>query len=150
MKRNTCSQGSRSGHLFDVVRREMDDIVSRLSDPDSWSDTTTAFSPRTNVIETEKHYEISMDLPGMTAEDFSLEVHEGRLTISGDRARGEIEEGAKYHRVERHYGKFQRTFSLGQDLDTEGVSAEYANGVLTVIVPKAVKDLPRKIEIKVG
>ena len=150
MTRNVFPKGTRSGHLFDVVRREMDDIVSRLSDPDTWEDTSTAFSPRTDVVETEKHYAISIDLPGMKADDFSLEVHEGRLTIRGDRPRGEIEEGAKYHRVERHYGKFQRTFALGKDLNTEGVAAEYADGVLTVVVPKAEKDLPRKIDVKVG
>lgn len=150
MTNNSTHKGARGGHIFDVVRREMDDFVSRLSDPESWTENTTAFSPRTNVLETEKHYQIEMDLSGMTADDFSLEVHEGRLTISGERSRGDVAEGTKYHRVERHYGKFSRTFALGQDLDVDGVSAEYTNGVLFVTVPKAEKDLPKKIQVKVN
>ena len=147
---NPSHKNARGGHIFDVVRREMDDFVSRLSDPESWTDANTTTSPRTNVLETEAHYQIEMDLPGMTADDFSLEVHEGRLTISGERTRGAVAEGTKYHRVERQYGKFSRTFALGQDLDVDGVSAEYANGVLVVTVPKAEKDLPKKIQVKVN
>ena len=150
MTRNAYPKGARGGHLFDVVRREMDDFVTRLSDPDSWTEASNAFAPRTNVLETDKHYEIAMDLPGMTADDFSLEVHEGRLTISGERPRWEVKEGTKYHRVEREHGKFSRTFALGQDLDTERIAAEYTNGVLTVTVPKAEKDLPKKISVKVN
>ena len=138
------------GHLFDVVRREVDDFVNRLSDPESWTDETTSFSPRTNVAETERLYEVSVDLPGMSPNDFSLEVHEGRLSISGERKREEIKEGKTFHRVERHYGKFHRTFTLGQDADTDGISAEYKDGVLTVTVPKEEKDQPKKIHVKVS
>ncbi len=149
MSCNAVPKNARSGHIFDVVRREMDDFVTRLSGPESWAESSPIFAPRTNVLEAEDQYQISMDLPGMTSDDFSLEVHEGRLTVSGERACCEAAEGTKYHRVERHHGKFSRTFALGQDLDVEGVSAEYNNGVLTVTVPKAEKDLPRKIEVKV-
>ena len=136
------------GNLFDVVRREMDDFVGRLQDPDTWSDEVTSFSPRTNVAETDKHFEIALDLPGMSADVFNIELHEGRLTITGERVKEETGEGKTFHRVERHYGKFRRTFTLGQDVDTEGVTAEYRNGVLTVLVPKTVKAQPRKIEVK--
>ncbi len=149
MTRNLLPKNTRGGHLFDVVRREMDDFVNRLSDPESWTEESTSFSPRTNVAETETLYEITLDLPGLNPDEFSLEVHEGRLSITGERKREEIKEGKTYHRVERHYGKFRRTFTLGQDVDTDGVTAEYKDGVLTVIVPKMEKDQPKKIHVKI-
>jgi len=136
------------GNLFDVVRREMDDFVGRMQDPDTWSDEVTSFSPRTNVAETDKHYEIALDLPGVTADAFSIELHEGRLSITGERTKEETEEGKTFHRVERHYGKFQRTFTLGQDVHGDGITATYRNGVLTVLVPKTTKAQPKKIEVK--
>ena len=148
MTRTLLPKSARGGHLFDVVRREMDDFVNRLSDPESWTEEATSFSPRTNVAETEKLYEITLDLPGMNPDEFSLEVHEGRLSIAGERKREEIKEGKTYHRVERHYGKFCRTFRLGLEIDTDQVSAEYKDGILTVIVPKMEKDQPKKIQVK--
>ena len=148
MTRTFLPNSARGGHLFDVVRREMDDFVNRLSDPEAWTEESTSFSPRTNVAETETLYEITLDLPGMNPDEFSLEVHEGRLSITGERKREEIKEGKTYHRVERHYGKFRRTFTLGQDVDTDAVAAEYKDGVLTVIVPKLEKDQPKTIHVK--
>lgn len=140
---------SRGGQLFDVVRREMDDFVNLLSDPKSWNDEGTSFTPRTNFAETEMEYEISLDLPGMSSDDFSVEVHEGKLSISGERVCGETDEGKKYHRIERRYGKFHRLFSLGHDVNVEGISADYKDGVLTVIVPKSEKAKPQKISVKI-
>ena len=148
MTRTFLPKNTRGSHLFDVVCREMDDFVNRLSEPESRTEESTSFSPRANVAETEKLYEITLDLPGMNPDEFSLEVHEGSLSITGERKREEIKEGKTYHRVERHYGKFRRTFTLGQDVDTDGVTAEYKDGVLTVIVPKLEKDQPKTIHVK--
>ena len=136
------------GNLFAVVRREMDDFVGRLHTPDSWGDKVNSFSPRTNVAETDKYYEIDLDLPGMTPDAFNIELHEGQLSITGGRHNEAAEEGKTFHRIERHYGNFRRSFTLAQDVDVDGVTAEYQNGVLTVLVPKTAKALPKKIEVK--
>jgi HSP20 family protein len=148
MTRVFLNRSGRGGQLFDVVRREVDDFVNRLSDPESWTDESTSFSPRTNVAETERLYEVTVDLPGMNPDELSLEVHEGRLSIAGERKREEIKEGKTFHRVERLYGKFHRAFTLGQDVNADGISAEYKDGVLTVTVPKEEKDQPKKIHVK--
>ena len=140
---------TRGGQLFDVVRREMDDFVNLLSDPKAWTDDQPAFSPRTDFAETDTQYEIMLDLPGMSSGDFSVEVHEGKLSISGERVRGEIVEGTEYHRVERRYGKFNRLFALGHDVNVESISADYKDGVLTVVVPKSEKAKPKKINVNV-
>lgn len=138
------------GQLLDAFRREMDEFVGRIQDPSTWSDELAAFAPRTNVAETDKHFEITLDLPGMRPDQFQIELHEGRLTIGGERSREEAQEGKTFHRVERHYGKFSRTFSLGQDVDEGNVRAEYRDGVLHVTVPKTEKAQPKRVQVSVS
>jgi HSP20 family protein len=75
-------------------------------------------------------------------------VEDGVLTITGTRETETSEEGKTYHRIERRHGKFRRSFSLGDEMDTDKVEAEYKDGVLRVAIPKAEKVRPKKIEIK--
>ncbi len=136
------------GQLVDAVRREVDELVGRLQDGDVWTDDASSFVPRANVAETDKEFEITMDLPAMKAEDFNIEMHEGRLTVSGERTSEAKSEGKTFHRVERNYGKFRRTFSLGHEIEPDNVSAEYKEGVLTLVVPKSTKAQPTRIQVK--
>ena len=139
---------STGGRILDIFCREMDDFVGKMGDLETWKEEMNSFVPRTNVVESEDAYEISVDVPGMNAGDFSIELHEGRLTIAGERQGIEREEGKKYHRVERVHGKFRRSFNLGQDVDADNVSAAYNDGVLVVSVAKTVKPQPTKIEVQ--
>ncbi|MCA9189335.1 MAG: Hsp20/alpha crystallin family protein [Planctomycetales bacterium] len=91
---------------------------------------------------------ITLDLPGMKPDDVAIELHEGRLTISGERQAEKAEPGETFHRLERPCGKFRRTFSLGPDVDSENVEAQYSDGVLRVTVAKSAKAQPRRINIK--
>jgi HSP20 family protein len=136
------------GQLMDAVRREVDELVGRLQDSE-WSEELSSFAPRTNLAETATHFEISMDLPEMKSQDFLIEMHEGRLTVSGERKREEKVEGKTFHRVERHFGKFRRTFNLGSDVEPDKITAEYKLGVLRLRVPKSEKAQPKRIEVKV-
>ena len=138
------------GQLLDAFRREMDEFVGRIQDPSNWSDELASFAPRTNVAETDKQYEITLDLPGMRPEQFNIELLEGRLTVSGERGREAAQEGKTFHRVERHYGKFSRTFNLGQDVDDGNVRAEYRDGVLQVLIPKTEKAQPKRVQVSVA
>jgi HSP20 family protein len=147
MARNTLPFGTTGGQLMDVFRREMDDLMGRLKDPTQWSDELASFAPRTNVAETATEYEITLDLPGMKAENFQIELQEGHLSITGERNKEAEESGKTYHRVERIYGKFRRSFTLGQDVDPENVSADYRDGVLCIVVPKTEKAQPRRINV---
>ena len=139
---------STGGRLLDMFCREMDDFVGRIGDVENWKEEMSGFVPRTNVAESDTGYELSLDVPGMSAGDFSIELHEGRLTITGERKPEPQEEGKKYHCLERVHGKFRRSFNLGQDVDANNVAAEYADGVLRVNVAKTVKAQPTKIEVK--
>jgi HSP20 family protein len=106
------------------------------------------FLPTMDVAETEKEYVIHVDLPGVKSEDVKLEIHDDRLTVSGKRESEKKSEGKNYHRVERATGEFYRSVQLPQPIDEDKSVAEFADGVLTVKLPKSVKNQPRKIEIK--
>lgn len=142
--------GDAGNQLLDVFRREMEDLAGRLQEVDGTHEAGEGptFTPRTNVVETDTAFEMTLDLPGMKSEDFNIELHEGRLSITGERVGSEVAEGSKLHRSERPFGKFVRTFRLGHDVDTEKVSAEYTDGVLRVVVEKSAKAQPMKIEVK--
>ena len=79
-----------------------------------------------------------------------LNVHDDVLTITGERTYEKEEKGKKYHRVERSYGSFMRSFTLPEDADGTKVSAEYKDGILTVHLPKSEKVKPKSIEVKVS
>ena len=147
MVRDIIHWNSMGGQLLDAFNREMEGLADRLQDPDSWNETAPTFAPRTDVLETEKSFELELELPGMKASDFDIEFHEGRLTIAGERIKRVADEGETFRRTERQHGKFRRVFSLGNDIDSENVSATYENGILTVTVPKTAEVQPKKIKV---
>jgi HSP20 family protein len=134
--------------VFDALRHEFGDVVEQLQE---WElgKSTGLFAPRADVAESDEGYEISLDLPGVAAEDFELELEDGTLTIAGTRKDETNEEGKTFQRIERRHGQFRRSFALGQDVDPDKVEASYKDGVLRISVPKTEKVRPRKIEIKV-
>ena len=95
---------------------------------------------------------LQAELPGLAAEDVGVGVENGVLSISGEKKQ-EVEEekdGSDYHLVERRYGRFERSFTLPRSVDAGKVKAEFANGVLTVTLPKAEAAKPRRIEVQVS
>lgn len=112
--------------------------------------TVTQWSPLVDITEEEKEYLIKAELPDMKTEDVRLTVENGVLTISGERKFEKEEKGRKYHRIERAYGSFVRSFSLPEDANGSKVTADFKNGVLRVHLPKSVKATPKAIEITVS
>jgi HSP20 family protein len=109
---------------------------------DSWS-------PPIDVYETATAYIIAAEVPGLTREEIELAVEDSRLTIRGRRAGDHAKGGdiVHYHQVERGHGPFARTFELSQRIHVEGVTADLAHGVLTIVLPKAPESAPRRIEV---
>jgi HSP20 family protein len=103
-----------------------------------------------DISEDDKEYLIKAEVPEMKKEEIKINVHDDVLAISGERKYEKEEKGKKYHRVERAYGSFVRTFALPEDADGSKVSAEYKDGVLKVHLPKSEKAKPKAIEVKVG
>ena len=112
--------------------------------------TVTQWSPLVDITEDEKEYLIQAELPAMKKEDVRLRVENDVLTISGDRKFEKEEKGRTYHRIERDYGTFVRSFSLSEDADGRNVTADFKDGVLQVHLPKSVKAKPKAVEIKIG
>ena len=110
----------------------------------------TDWSPLVDISEDEKEYVVKAEIPEMNKEDIKLNVHDDVLTISGERKYEKEEKGKKYHRIERAYGSFLRSFTLPEDADGSKVSAEYKDGVLKVHLPKLEKAKPKAIEVKIA
>jgi HSP20 family protein len=127
---------------------EMGNLMNRFfGSRDEWLD-QDVFNPRVNLTETDTDFEATVELPGMKAEDFHVEMEGGELRILGEKKEEKEEKGKTFHRVERHYGEFRRTIPLPAAVDPGKVTAEYKDGVLTVKVPKTEAAKPKKIEIK--
>jgi HSP20 family protein len=139
--------GSRGPRWFDDLRREMDDVFNQFLGTEGLGE-LDVYAPRMNVAETDKQYEVTLDMPGMKAEEFNVEFRDGSLCISGERRHEAEEEGKTYHRIERAFGRFQRIIPLGANVEADKVEAEYKEGVLRVIVPKAEAAQPKKITVK--
>lgn len=105
--------------------------------------------PPVDVLESRDSYLIRAELPGMKKEDFTLEVKDGTLNLSGERKFEEPANGVEYHRVERVAGKFIRSFSLPQTVKSDEIKASYRDGILEVHVPKAEEAKPKQIAINV-
>lgn len=106
------------------------------------------WSPEVDVEETRDAIVLKADLPGLSKKDLHISVEDNRLTIRGERKSEHSDDGRNFHRVERTYGAFCRTFSLPATVLSDKVEAVYRDGVLEVTVPKAEAVKPREIEIK--
>jgi HSP20 family protein len=110
-----------------------------------------AWVPNVDVSEDDNNYHINVELPGMKKDDISVTVENGMLTVSGERQH-ESEQGGPnkdYHRVERFYGKFQRAFRLPDGVNEKDIDAQFTDGILHLMVPKAEESKPKQIDVKI-
>src|SRR5881409_359814 len=107
-----------------------------------------AWNPSVDIYENKDHIVLEAELPGMNREDFELSVENNVITLRGERRFEKKDETDNYHRVERSYGSFTRSFTLPNTVSSEGASADYSNGVLRVTLPKREETKARRIEIK--
>lgn len=106
-----------------------------------------AWSPSVDIYENKDQIVLEAELPGMKRDDFDLSIENNVITLRGERRFEKKDEGDNYHRVERSYGSFTRSFTLPQTVDAEAVAAEYRNGVLRIKMPKREEIKARRIEI---
>jgi HSP20 family protein len=134
------------------IRRSFDIFNSIVNSVETNRDESSmvAFVPAVNTREGEYAYHVEVDLPGIKKEDIEIDVEDNVLIISGDRkVKNEIKE-EDYYKVESSYGKFSRSFTLPERVDTENIHAQSKDGVLEVIVPKLKEQekKAKKIEVK--
>jgi len=131
--------------LNDLVRmnRFFDDYAS-----DSWSASGGGWCPRVDIKEEEKSFVVTAELPGVDPKDVSVELKEGVLTISGEKKFEHEEKNDTYHKIERSYGSFSRSFSLSDRIDDKKIEAKFKEGLLTLTLPKKEKSKTKKIPVK--
>ena len=112
--------------------------------------TLTEWIPPVDIAEDDKEYSIKIELPGVNKEDLRVSVEGGVLSISGERKAEKEEKNKKYHRIERTYGSFARSFTLPEGTPTVKVSAEFKDGVLRVHLPKDEAAKPKSIDVKIA
>ena len=112
--------------------------------------TVADFMPPVDIAETEREYLIKLDLPEVPKEEVKVFVEGGVLTIQGERRKEKEEKGKRFHRIERSYGTFLRTFTVPPDADEAKIDAEFKEGLLKVHLPKSEKARPKTIDVKVS
>jgi HSP20 family protein len=135
--------------------REMEGALNRLERtfgrPNGKEALATAeWAPVVDITEDEKEYTVKADLPQVQKEDIKVTVQEGTLSICGERKVEKEEKGKKFHRIERAYGSFERSFTVPEDADPKQVTSEFRDGVLTVHLPKSPAAAPKSIQVKVA
>lgn len=139
-----------TAHLSQRMERLFNEMMGRglWREPEERS-LRGSWVPAINILEREDAMVITADLPGLKAEDVEVTVEEGTLSIRGERRLEEAAEGETYHRVERLYGVFERTFTLPNSVDVEKIGARFCNGEMVLTLPKREESKPRSVKIKV-
>ena len=104
--------------------------------------------PHFDISETEKEYVISGEIPGIDVKDLNVTLTDGIITIKGEKKKETEDNEENYHRIERHYGSFERSFRVPDKVKTEKLDAQYKDGVLKLTLPKAEASEVKKIEVK--
>ena len=136
----------RETNPFSLLQQEIDRLFEGVTRNIPGFATTTM--PSMDISETDKVIEITAELPGLEKKDVELNVADNLLTIHGEKKSEREEKNKDYHLVERSYGSFSRSFELPSGVKVEDISAELANGVLKVTVPKPASKQTKQIEIK--
>jgi HSP20 family protein len=134
----------------DFVR--LQDEVNRLFDTGLGRNTTESYgwTPAVDVFEDTEGVTFKFDLPEVEGKDVDVRLEDGVLTVRGERKLEREDKREGYHRIERAYGTFARSFTLPATLDAEKVNAEHKNGVLRIFVPKRAEAKPKSINVKVN
>jgi HSP20 family protein len=149
--RATLNQDSLN-ELMNLSKR-LNGMLERRRPPQGDNEETMAsadWAPVVDIVESEQEFVLLAELPGVHKNDVKISVQDGVLTLNGQREQDKEEKGVRYHRTERAYGRFARSFALPESVDEQKLSAELRDGVLKVHLPKAEKAKPRSVEVRVA
>src|SRR4051794_36492526 len=138
---------------FSTLQNEMNRLFNTVFDspaPSGNGGTLRRWLPAMDLVETEEHFVLRADLPGLAEEDVNIELEDRVLTVSGERNAEHEEKKEGYYRVERATGSFSRSLTLPEGVDADAISATFDKGVLEIRVPKPEQRKPRRVAIQVG
>jgi HSP20 family protein len=124
-------------------------LFGRGGNGDREAMTIAEWAPLVDISEDEKEFVVKAELPEVKKEDVKVTREDGVLTIRGERKAEKEEKGKKFHRIERSYGSFERSFTLPETADASKITSEFKDGMLTVHLPKNANAKPNAVEIKV-
>lgn len=139
------------GTLQQRMNRIFDDTIRRREPSLDEGEEIVAgtWVPAVDIVETPEKIVMRAEVPGIPQEQIDLQVADGVLTLKGERKFEKEENKENYHRIERAYGQFQRSFTLPTSVDAEKIAATYEAGVLTVDLPKREENKPKKVSVKI-
>jgi len=111
---------------------------------------TTGFVPAVDVYEDEHGLTLNLEVPGLDEKDIDIRLENNQLTVRGERRFENEQKEENFHRIERRYGSFSRSFTLPNTVNTDGVTANYVNGVLKIQLAKRAEAKPKQIKVEVG
>jgi HSP20 family protein len=149
----TLSPQKASGSLarrdaFSPFRKEMDEMLANFwgTAPSIW--TSATLSPAVDLSEQENTFIMKVDVPGLNAKDFNVQIQGDTVIVSGEREEEKETKDKTYYRMERRQGSFSRSVTLPCSINADEVAADYVNGVLTLTLPKAEQSKAKKIAVK--
>ncbi len=136
--------------VFDPFGRSWPNLWHSLGVDKSWKGFDMDLSPRVDIAETDKAYEIAAELPGMDENDIDVSVSNGNLVLKGEKRQWNQTKKRDYHRTERSYGQIRRSLPMPQGVNHDNISAKFKKGVLTITLPKTKKARKDKRKIQVN
>ena len=137
-----------TNELF-TMQREIDHMFDRFRGGSVENNANLPWSPVVDIAEEKDQYIVRAELPGVDKNDVKITVENNLLSIRGEKKIEAEKEGKNYHRVERSYGSFFRSFTLPSTVESNKIEATYSDGVLSLSIPKAVEAKPKEIEVKI-
>jgi HSP20 family protein len=134
---------------FSNLRAEVNRLFGLSANPAERPQFFNTWAPVIDVYEDKNHLTVKAELPGLARENIAVSLHDGALTISGERKAEQKRAESESYRTERFYGRFQRTVTLPTAVAGDKVSATYTDGILTVTLPKAEEAKPKQIAVSV-
>jgi len=131
-----------------TLQRQMNRLFEDVI-PNEGDETIATWAPRVDLTEFDDRYEVTAELPGLTAEDVKLELENNVLTISGEKRSETERKDRSLYVCERNYGAFRRSFQFPSQIDAAKIDAGFKNGILTINLPRVEEAKPKQIEIKV-
>lgn len=135
-----------------TMQREINRLFNNFFEGGTQDDGTfglSGWTPAVDIAERDNEYLVKVELPGVAKDEVKITLESNILTIRGEKKQEKDEKKGNYHRVERSYGSFQRSFTLPTSVRSENIDATYADGILTITLPKAEEAKPKQIEVKV-